>query len=761
MNHLNAVTLIIVLASFLVVTLIGFASARWRPAEDLMHLNEWGLACRGFGTFVSWFLLGGDIYTAYTFIAVPALVYATGAAGFYALAYTIMVFPIVFIFAPRLWSVARARGYVTPGEFVRGRHGSQGLGLAVAATGILATMPYIALQLVGIESVLTVMGIGSTSGNAFVRDLPLIIAFGVVAAYTYLAGLRAPALIAFVKDILIYLTVIVAMIYIPGRLGGWGHIFGTASAHLKTVNPATGKPYGSIVVLPAGERAYATLALGSALALFVYPHATTGVFAAKRRNVIRRNAAMLPAYTLVLGLIALFGYMARAVPAVNRDVKASGGNAQLSVPLLFAHMFPSWFAGVADSAIVIGALVPAAVMSIAAANLFTRTIYKELFRPYATPAEETRVARIASLLMKVGALGFALELNKTFSINLQLLGGIWILQTFPAIVIGLYTRWFHRIALIIGWAAGMAYGTYQAYQTSGGGQAHFGTSVAPVFGHTTYIAVTALIINLVMAAVLTLVFRKIGLQDGYDETRPSDYLADPVTVPAAAPSSPPDQPARPDEPGSPAESVVTDLLASLFAPAPPTAPEPISFPAPAEPPPAPELRPEPPPAVVLEPPPAPELNAATVPAAFSAPPISPTPLFTAATWTVLVAADRGYYDRMKMVCGWSGSDVAFPAHASERSIPLVGKQMRIGRRNAARELEPEIDLADPPVDLGISRLHAMLIAAPDGTWSVLDPGSANGTLLNGRQIATGDRIALREGDRINLGAWTVITVHRG
>ena len=352
-----------------------------------------------------------------------------------------------------------------------------------------------------------------------------------MAAYTYLAGLRAPALIAFVKDILIYLTVIVAMIYIPSRIGGWGHIFGTASAHLKTVNPATGKPFGSIVVMPAGEWAYATLALGSALALFVYPHATTGVFAAKRRNVIRRNAAMLPAYSLVLGLIALFGYMARAVPSVNAGVKASGGNAQLSVPLLFARVFPSWFAGIADSAIVIGALVPAAVMSIAAANLFTRTIYKELFRPYATPAEETRVARLASLLMKVGALGFALELNKTFSINLQLLGGIWILQTFPAIVIGLYTRWFHRIALIIGWAAGMAYGTVQAYRTPGGGQAHFGASVAPVLGHTTYIAITALIVNLIVTTLLTLLFRKIGLQDGYDETRPADYSADPVTAP--------------------------------------------------------------------------------------------------------------------------------------------------------------------------------------------------------------------------------------
>ena len=534
MNHLNAVTLIIVVASFLIVTVIGFASARWRPAEDPMQLNEWGLGGRGFGTFVTWFLLGGDIYTAYTFIAVPALVYATGAAGFYALSYTIMVFPIVFIFGPRLWSVARARGYVTPGEFVRGRHGSQGLGLAVAATGILATMPYIALQLVGIQSVLTVMGIGGTSSNTFVRDLPLIIAFAIVAAYTYLAGLRAPALIAFVKDALIYVTVIVAILYIPAKLGGWGHIFAVSSAHLDTVNPATGKPYGNIVVLPAGEWAYATLALGSALALFVYPHAVTGVFAAKRRDVIRRNAAMLPAYSLILGLIALFGYMARAVPAVNAGVKASGGNAQLSVPLLFAHLFPSWFAGIADSAIVIGALVPAAIMSIAAANLFTRTIYKELFRPYATPAEETRVARLASLLMKVGALGFALELNKTFSINLQLLGGIWILQTFPAVVIGLYTRWFHRFALIIGWAVGMVYGTVQAYRTSGGGQAHFAASAAPVFGHTTYIAITALILNVAVSAVLTVLFRKIGLQDGYDETRPADYLADPVTVPAGA-----------------------------------------------------------------------------------------------------------------------------------------------------------------------------------------------------------------------------------
>jgi SSS family solute:Na+ symporter len=445
----------------------------------------------------------------------------------------VLVFPIVFVFAPRLWSISRAHGYVTPAEFARGRHGSQGLGLAVTVTGILATMPYIALQLVGIEAVLAVLGVGGSSSNLLLRDLPLAIAFLIVAAYTYLAGLRAPALIAFVKDALIYVTVIVAIIYIPGRLGGWGHIFGAASAHLSSVNPATGKPYGGLVVMPAGEWSYATLALGSALALFMYPHAITGVLATRRRDTIRRNAAMLPAYTLVLGLIALLGYMARATPAVNAGVKAGGGNAQLSVPLLFEHMFPGWFAGIGYSAIIIGALVPAAIMSIAAANLFTRNIYKEFFRPLASPAEETRVARLASLVMKIGALGFALELDKTFSINLQLLGGIWILQTFPSIVISLYTRWFHRFALIIGWAAAMAYGTIEAYRTPGSGQAHFGASTAPVFGHITYIALTALALNLIVAVVLTAVFRATRVPDGYDETRPPQYNVDPVELPAA------------------------------------------------------------------------------------------------------------------------------------------------------------------------------------------------------------------------------------
>jgi hypothetical protein len=132
-----------------------------------------------------------------------------------------------------------------------------------------------------------------------------------------------------------------------------------------------------------------------------------------------------------------------------------------------------------------------------------------------------------------------------------------------------------------------------------------------------------------------------------------------------------------------------------------------------------------------------------------------------ATWIAVVGADRAYYDQVQAVTGPEGAVVEFPDYCAERSFQLVGSQMRIGRRSVTRGLAPEIDLTGPPADPGISRLHAVLIAAPDGNWAVLDPGSANGTLLNGTEITIGEQVPLHHGDRINLGAWTAISVHRG
>src|SRR6478735_8309036 len=261
-----------------------------------MHLDEWGLGGRSFGSWITWFLLGGDLYTAYTFVAVPALMFGAGAAGFFAVPYTVVIYPLVFLVVIRLWSVSHVRGFVTPADFVRSRFDSPTMALLVAITGIVATMPYIALQLVGISAILKSIGF---NGTGLAGELPLIIAFVILAVYTYNSGLRAPALIAFVKDALIYLTIVVAVLYIPAKLGGWSSIFGAADAKFtKSPNPGDG-----ILLGPNGQLQYATLAFGSALALFLYPHSVTGVLASRSRDTIKRNMAALPAYSLVLGLI--------------------------------------------------------------------------------------------------------------------------------------------------------------------------------------------------------------------------------------------------------------------------------------------------------------------------------------------------------------------------------------------------------------------------------------------------------------------------
>jgi SSS family solute:Na+ symporter len=498
---IDLVALSVFIVLFVLVTVLGFMASRWRRGDlDLLH--EWGLAGRRFGTVVTWFLLGGDLYTAYTFIAVPALIFGAGATGFFAVPYTIIVYPFVFVVMPRLWSVARRHHYITAADFVRGRYESRGLALAVAFTGILATMPYIALQLVGIQVVLAGMGIQG--------DAPLVIAFVILAAYTYFSGLRAPAMIALVKDVIIYITVIAAIVVIPIKLGGFGNIFAAV-------------PPQKLLLTPAQFSAYSTLALGSALALFMYPHSVTGVLSSNSRVAIKRNAALLPAYSFLLGLIALLGFM--GIAANIQPVAPYG--AQWIVPGLFLEMFPSWFVGFAFAAIAIGALVPASIMSIAAANLFTRNIYREYFHRRLTDREESNVAKLTSLVVKFGALVFIIFLPTQYAINLQLLGGVWIIQTLPAIVIGLYTRWLHRWALLIGWAVGMLTGTAMAVSQNF-------TSVypLPLFGVTVpgYAALYALIVNLVVAVILTWVFNAMTVSAGKDETVEMDYTASSVAA---------------------------------------------------------------------------------------------------------------------------------------------------------------------------------------------------------------------------------------
>jgi SSS family solute:Na+ symporter len=514
MLNVNWTALAVFVLLFGFVTWLGFAAAHWRKG-DMDQLHEWGLGGRRFGTIVTWFLVGGDLYTAYTFIAVPALAFGTGALAFFAVPYTIVIYPILFLVFPRLWYVARHHNYITAADFVRGRFGNRWLALAVAVTGIVATMPYIALQLVGIQVMIGALGV---SGEGLLGELPLVIAFAILAAFTYSSGLRAPAAIAIVKDVLIYATALAAVIIIPIELGGYAKIFAAippAKLILAVPGANTTGAYG----------AYTTLAVGSALALFIYPHSLTAILSASSGHAIRRNATILPAYSLMLGFLALIGFMAIAarvdqLPEYAVGFKTYGAN--FAVPALLLHSFPSWFVGVTFAAVGIGALVPAAIMSIAAANLYTRNVYREFIRPDCSPKEESQMAKWVSLVVKAGALVFILAVPTQYAIQLQLLGGIWIIQTVPSVMLGAYTRWFDEWALLLGWAAGTIVGTYMAVSVN------FAT-IYPLtiggYGLPGYPALYTLILNLSIAIVLTPVFRAITGGVRLDETAPSDYLA--------------------------------------------------------------------------------------------------------------------------------------------------------------------------------------------------------------------------------------------
>src|SRR5690606_5870663 len=305
-------------------SLLAVTARRLRPSDGLPSLEGWALADRSLGAGWTWLLLGGTVYTAYTFTAVPGLAYGNGAPAFFAVPYTVIVCPLAFVLLSRLWSVARRHGYVTAADFVRGRYGSPPLALVVALTGILATMPYLALQLLGIRAVLAAGGLyphgatgdlvmvavfaglavatyrhglraptviaGLKAGAAFAPraaagglyphgatgDLVMVAVFAGLAVATYRHGLRAPTVIAALKAVAVFVSLTAVCWLVLRRFGGPGAVFDGAARALGGTDTA----HSPLLLTPEQQPAYATLALGSALALLMYPHVLTAGFAA-------------------------------------------------------------------------------------------------------------------------------------------------------------------------------------------------------------------------------------------------------------------------------------------------------------------------------------------------------------------------------------------------------------------------------------------------------------------------------------------------
>lgn len=484
---------------FGVFVFLGFYGARWRRG-NLGELGEWALAGRRIGAFLAWFLIGADLYTAYTFVAVPSLLYSEGAIAFFAVPYVSLTFAVAMLFMPMLWEKSREKGYITAADFVEDVFNSKLLAALVAITGIVAEFPYIALQIDGMRAVLEVMLYGHSSAAA-TSEWALVIAFVILAAFVYTSGLRGATLTAVFKDALIWLSIIALIIFVPLRFGGFSAAFSAAShaAALAAKNHTPLLATGIETLKPALMSGFVSLFIGSALALYLYPHAINGSLSAESKEKLRISTALLPLYGIGLALLALMGILVYADPAALNLVKALH-TGLISVPALALTTFPQWFAALVLLGIFVGGLVPAAIMAIAQANLLVRNLIRPFYRNL-SPSTETTIAKWASAVFKFIALGFVFATPMTYAIELQLLGGIIILTTLPAVFLGLLTTRLDKYSLIVGWFVSLIASIYLVLYAN-----HFKTlttSTYSIYGHPIYIGMIGLAINLAVVAIGT------------------------------------------------------------------------------------------------------------------------------------------------------------------------------------------------------------------------------------------------------------------
>lgn len=473
-----------------VFSALGFLGSRFRPGGP--GLREWALAGHRLGVVVIWFLLGADIFTAYTLAAVPSMAFSSGAIVFFTVPYAV-TFLVAFFAMPLLWRHSKLKGYVTAADFVSDRFRSVTLGVIVAITGIVAELPYMAVQIDGMRAVLETLLAGTANASA-VSEISLVLAFAVLAAFTYTSGLRGSALGAVLKDVLLWFTVIVLLVIVIGRTGGFHQVFLAAAAERL--------PTGVYTLKPSLWADYMTLAVGSALALYLYPHVINGALSAKSPRDIRISTILLPVYVIAVGLFALLGFAAYSLPQVLRFVSQfpQEERALLVVPAMAQELLPPYISAVVLAGIFIGGLVPAAIMAIAQANLLVRNVVGPFVK--LSPQHEESLAKWASVFFKFLALGFVLLAPMSYALQLQLLGGIIITQTLPAVFLGLITDRLNRGGLIAGWAAGLTSGIVLTTYAN-----HFGqikTTSITFLGTPVFIGLLALAVNLAVALLSSL-----------------------------------------------------------------------------------------------------------------------------------------------------------------------------------------------------------------------------------------------------------------
>ncbi|MHB1697104.1 MAG: sodium:solute symporter family protein [bacterium] len=426
----NNIPIIIIFLFLLLVALAGFLSKKFEAAKA-DSLIEWSLAGKRFGAFIVWFLLGGDIYTAYTLLAVPGLAYNSGAFAFFAVSYVIMEYPILFLTIPRLWNVSKKYNFITAGDYVEKVFDSKLLGATVAIVGIFAELPYIGLQIFGMRYMLSIFGLKP--------DIAIAVSLFIVIVFTIFSGIRAAAVTSFIKDFFIWGMVLFLIIFIPI------HYFGGFTEMFEWINRA--QPSKSLIA-PGSMITFGTLAFGSAGALFLYPHSINGAYTSRSADAIRKNAVFMPLYNIMLIFITILGFAALyIVPGIK--------NPNMAIPMMLYKTFGPYLTAFFGGIIILASMVPASIMALSSANLFTKNIYKNLINDDISDHSQEIMSKVAVGFIIVLALCLSIIINPMLIIKLQLIGGMIILQLFPLIFLPLFTNRVSKMPAIISVGSGL------------------------------------------------------------------------------------------------------------------------------------------------------------------------------------------------------------------------------------------------------------------------------------------------------------------
>jgi SSS family solute:Na+ symporter len=404
-----------------------------------MNLEQWAVAGRSFGTIFVFILSAGEIYTTFTFLGGAGYSYGKGAPAYYILAYGAVAYVLAYWLLPPIWRYAKDKQLLSQPDFLASKYNSPALGILAAVVGIVALIPYLVLQLKGLGIIVNIASYSAISASQGVW-----LGAVVVALYVFVSGVHGSAWTAVVKDILVLAMAVFLGLYLPFHYyGGIGEMF-TRIEEAKPgflALPATGLSPTWLV---------STVAL-SALGFYMWPHAFAATLTAKRADILRRNACILPAYQLILLFVFLAGFAAvLQVPGLK------GGDIDLALFKVSIQTFDPWFVGVIGAAGVLTALVPGSMIAVTAATLLANNVYRPL-RAGCDDAHIAMVAKACAPCVMLVAVYFTLGGGETI-VALLLMGYAFVTQLFPVVLASLLpmnpvTRTAAFVSIVVGEAA--------------------------------------------------------------------------------------------------------------------------------------------------------------------------------------------------------------------------------------------------------------------------------------------------------------------